>query len=107
VPSSGDHLVTLGDLGLYGGMEVVEGTMELGLEPFYVFGAALEHRPVGLMGEVAVEYLVCELQLALVADLLDVTPEDGLVLFGGHAAPPSQPASLAGLASSAAMMPPI
>jgi len=56
-----------------------------GLEPLDVFRATLERRPVGLVGDVAVvEDLVGKLQVAPVADLLDVTPEDGLVLFGGQ-----------------------
>jgi hypothetical protein len=56
-----------------------------GLEALDILGAALERRPVGLVGDVAaVEDLVGKLQVALVADLLDVTPEDGLILFGGQ-----------------------
>jgi hypothetical protein len=52
-----------------------------------VLGAALEGRPVGLVGDVSVEDLVYYLQVALVPSLLEVTPEDGLVLFfGGQAA---------------------
>ncbi len=45
--------------------------------------------PAGLVGEVAVEDLVRKLQVPLVGELLDVAPEDGLVLFCGHAVPPS------------------
>jgi hypothetical protein len=48
-------------------------------------GAALERGAVGLVGEVAVEDLVHCLQVPLVGDLLDVTPEDVLVLLCGHA----------------------
>ncbi len=81
---AGHHFVSLGDLVLYGGVEVVEGLMELRQEPLYVLGAALEHRAVGLVGEVAVKDLVHKLEVPLVADLLDVTPEGGFVLFFRH-----------------------
>src|SRR5918998_5083022 len=50
-------------------------------EALYVLGAALERRAVGLVGDVAVEDLVGDLESALIKDLLNVTPEDGLVLF--------------------------
>jgi hypothetical protein len=46
--------------------------------------AALERRPVCLVGEVAAEDLVGYLQVALIRDLLDVAAEDGLVHFSGH-----------------------
>src|SRR3712207_8314790 len=40
-------------------------------------------------GDIAVEDLVHQVQVTLVRDLLDVTPDDGLVLFfGRHDAPP-------------------
>src|SRR3712207_5941401 len=84
-PPAGDHLVSLGDLLLYDGMKVGEGEAELGREPLYVLGAALEHRPISLMGKVSIEDLVHNLKVALVVDLLDVTPEDGFVLrFDRH-----------------------
>jgi len=43
------------------------------------------------VGNVAVEDLLGDLQVALIKDLLEVTPEAGLVLFfGGYAcSPPS------------------
>ena len=78
------HLVPFCYLVLDAEAEVVEGLLELGLEALYVLGAALERRAVGLVGEVSLEELVHQLQVALVGDLLDVTPEDGLVLFSGH-----------------------
>ena len=67
--------------------EVGEGGAKLADEPFDVLGATLEHRSIGLVGEVADEDLVRKLQVPLVGDLFDVTPEDCLVLFCGHAAP--------------------
>jgi hypothetical protein len=36
------------------------------------------------VGNVAVEDLLGNLQVALIKDLLEVTPEAGLVLFSGH-----------------------
>src|SRR5918992_526964 len=82
---AGHHLVPFGDLLLYGGMEVGESVVKLAHEPLDVFGAALEDRPVWLVGEVAIEDLVRKLQVPLVGDLLDVAPEGSLVLFGRHA----------------------
>ena len=107
-PPTGHHFVPSAIWSSNGGMEVAEGGAELAHEPFDILGAALAHRPVGLAGDVAIEDLVGNLQVPLVADLLDVAPEDGLVLFfRRHASPPSQPASPGGLASSTVMMPPI
>src|SRR5215217_4275884 len=55
------------------------------MEALYVLGTTLEGRAVGLVGDVALEDLVHYLQVILVADLLGVAVEDGLVLFsGGH-----------------------
>ena len=65
-PPAGDHLVPFGDLVLYCGVEVVEGLAKLGLEPFDVFGAALDDRSVGLVGEVPVEDLVGKVEVARV-----------------------------------------
>jgi hypothetical protein len=48
-PVSGHHPVPFGYLILYDGMEIRECRMELVQEPLYVFGAALEHRPIGLV----------------------------------------------------------
>ena len=66
--------------------------MELAQEPLDVFGAALDNRSVGLVGEVPVEDLVRTLQISLVDDLLDVAAEDVLVLlFGRHSVCPLLP----------------
>ena len=64
-------------------------------EALYVLGAALERRAVGLVGDVAVEDLVGDLEVALIKDLLGVASEGGLDLFfGGHFfSLPSHPAS--------------
>src|SRR5688572_8028294 len=53
------------------------------MEALYVLGTTLEGRAVGLVGYVALEDLVHYLEVMLVADLLGVASEDGLVLFGG------------------------
>src|SRR5829696_10499547 len=53
------------------------------MEALYVFGTTHEGRAVGLVGDVALEDLVHYLEVLLVADLLGVTSEDSLVLFGG------------------------
>src|SRR5918994_7891050 len=93
-PPAGDHLVALGDLVLYLGVEVGEGFLELAREPLDVLGAALQHGAVGLVGEIVVEDLIHQIQLPLVAHLLDVAPENGLVLLRRHPPPPSRSADL-------------
>ena len=55
--------------------------MTLPLEALYVLGTTHEGRAVGLVSDVALEDLVHYLKVMLVADLLGVTSEDGLVLF--------------------------
>src|SRR5215203_5701036 len=82
------HLVPLGDLVLYGRTEVGEGPAELAHEPLDVLGTPLEDGAVGLVGAVALEDLLRQVQVTLVADLLHVAPERGLVPFCRHAAPP-------------------
>jgi hypothetical protein len=80
------HLVPFCYLIIDADAEIGEGLAELTHEALDILGAALEGRPVGLVGEVAVEDFVGKLQAAMIPDLLDVTPEDGLVFFfGGHA----------------------
>jgi hypothetical protein len=86
-PPAGHHLISFGYLLLYGGPEVGEGRAELSDELFNVLGAALQRAAVGLVGDVVGEDLVHQLQISLITDLFDVTPEDGLVLFCGHSAP--------------------
>jgi hypothetical protein len=78
------HLVPFCNLVLYADAYVGEGRAPLPVEALYVLGTTLERRAVGLVGDIPVEDLVDELQVAPSADLLGVTPEDGLVLFGGH-----------------------
>jgi hypothetical protein len=53
------------------------------MEALYVLRTTLEGRAVGLVGYVALEDLVHYLEVLLVADLLGVAVEDGLILFGG------------------------
>src|SRR5215203_7031344 len=53
------------------------------MEALYVLRTTLDGRAVGLVGYVAVEDLVHYLEVLLVADLLSVAPEDGLIFFGG------------------------
>src|SRR4029453_17228993 len=85
---AGDNLVAFGDLVFDLGVEVGEGFVELAHEPLYVLGTSLQRGAVGLVSEVAVEDLVRQLQLPLVAHLLYVAPEDSLVLLSGHPPPP-------------------
>ena len=80
-PSS-DHLVLLGALVLYGGMEIGEDAAELAQEPLYVLGAALEHGAIWLVSGVVGEDLVHQVEVAFVTDLLDVAPEDSFALLG-------------------------
>src|SRR5918994_1136658 len=79
-----DDLVPFCDLLVDADAPVGEGQAKLRAEPLYVLGAALERRAVCLVGDIAVEDLVRYVQVTPVSDLLDVTPEDGLVLFSGH-----------------------
>ena len=62
-------------------MEVGEGLAELADESLDVLGAAFFGVHVGLVGEVAVEDLLHQVQLPLVAHLFDVAPKRCLVLF--------------------------
>src|ERR671912_582008 len=79
------HLVPFCDLVLYADVKVGESRVILPLEALYVLRTTYEGRAVGLVGDVALEDLVHYLKVLLVADLLGVTSEDGLVLFsGGH-----------------------
>jgi hypothetical protein len=99
-------LSPIGDLLLDAHAFVGEGLKVRGSDPLYVLGATLEGRPVGLVGDIAVEDLVHQVQVTLVRDLLDVTPDDGLVLFfGRHDAPPYREALPLGWDAAPLMLP--
>jgi hypothetical protein len=81
-----NHILTFCELLVDANVEVGEGRAELTHEALHILRATLEGQAVGLVGYVAVEDLVGKLQAAFIPDLLDVTPEGGLILFlGGHA----------------------
>src|SRR5918993_4573166 len=80
------HLVPFCNLVLDGDVKVGESRVILPLKALYVLRTTYEGRAVGLVGDVALEDLVHNLEVMLVADPLGVASEDSLVLFGsGHA----------------------
>ena len=83
-PPAGGYLIALSDHVLDGGVEVWETLSELAHEPLYVLGPALQHRTIGLMGQLPVEDLVRQVEVALVTYFLDITAKDCLILLFRH-----------------------
>src|SRR5215211_2431506 len=93
-PPAGHHHVSFGYLILDGGTKVREGLAKLPDNPLDVLGPTLLGTTVCLVRDVPIKDLVCQVQVALVGDLLDVTPKDSFILFGHRSflLPPLSPA---------------